>query len=170
MGEEYDPVPNLYDERRKTYSKDVEQLYIKRTLSESDLRYKYRLTDKLPKPKTILDIVNAGIANPEYSTCAMGELLKQIYEIEHIPILEVVDSFSFLYKASRYYSYRYFNDKGLFGRIPPYHIAHCRLFTNLDGHKIKRGLKVVASSTGVLYKHKFEIKQIMFPDSITLHL
>ena len=38
------------------------------------------MTDKLAEPKTVLDILNAGINNPEYSTCAMGEMLHQIYE------------------------------------------------------------------------------------------
>jgi len=35
---------------------------------------------------------------------------------------------------------------------------------NLDGHKIKKGIKVVASSIGNLYKHHFDIKKIMLPE------
>lgn len=35
---------------------------------------------------------------------------------------------------------------------------------NLDGHKLKKGIKVVASSIGNLYKHHFDIKKIMLPE------
>ena len=95
--------------------------------------------------------------------CAMGEVLGQVYRLE-TPILECVDAFSWLYRPSHYASYRYFNDRGLYGKVPPYHIAHCRMFIDLDGHKLKNGLKVVTSNSFSLYNHKFEIKQMMFPD------
>jgi len=68
-----------------------------------------------------------------------------------------------LYKGTVYRNYKYYNDSQLFGSIPPYHLAHCRYFVNLDGHKLKNGLKVVASSIGNLYKHHFDIKKIMLP-------
>lgn len=45
-----------------------------------DTRYKWRLTDLDAQPKTLLDIVNLGIKNPNYSTCAFAEVLHQIYE------------------------------------------------------------------------------------------
>lgn len=92
----------------------------------------------------------------------MGETLSQIYDSDRL-VLEVVDDFSWLYRRSKHRFYKYFNDRELFGAIPPYHIAHCRFFVNLDGHKINRGLKLVASSIGVLYKHHFDIKKIMLP-------
>lgn len=92
----------------------------------------------------------------------MAELLDQIYEGDHL-VLEVVDDYSWFYRKTSYLNYKYFNDSQLFGSIPPYHIAHIRLFVNLDGHKIKRGLKIVASSIGDLYKHHFDIKKIMLP-------
>lgn len=75
----------------------------------------------------------------------------------------MVDDFSWLYRRTIYRNYKYYNDSHLFGAIPPYHLAHCRPFVNLDGHKLKRGLKVVASSIGTLYKHHFDIKKIMLP-------
>jgi hypothetical protein len=120
------------------------------------------MTDVLPEPKTVLDILEAGLKNPSYSTCAMGEILHQIYQSDRL-ILEVVDDFSWLYRRTVYRNYKYYNDSHLFGAIPPYHLAHCRFFVNLDGNKIKRGLKVVASSIGHLYKHHFDIKKIMLP-------
>lgn len=36
---------------------------------------------------------------------------------------------------------------------------------HLDGHKLKNGFKVVASSNYPLHKHKFDIKKIMFPEN-----
>lgn len=44
-------------------------------------------------------------------------------------------------------------------------MAHIRLLMHLDGHKLKRGLKVVAASSEPYYKTKFDIKKIMFPES-----
>lgn len=109
-----------------------------------------------------MDIINAGLNNPTYSTCALAEVLHQVYESDKLTV-EVVDDFSWLYKGTVYRNYKYYNDSDLFGAVPPYHIAHIRYFVNLDGHKLKRGLKVVASSIGVLYKHHFDIKKIMLP-------
>ncbi len=36
---------------------------------------------------------------------------------------------------------------------------------DLDGHRIKRGMKVVASSNYPLYNHRFDITKIMLPKS-----
>lgn len=61
-------------------------------------------------------------------------------------VLVVVDEFNYLYKESIYPSFRYANDKELDSRIPPYHLSLCRAFVNMDGHKIKNGFKLTASS------------------------
>lgn len=45
-----------------------------------DTRPKWRLPDVCPNPLTVLDILEAGLKNPVYSTCAMAEMLQQIYE------------------------------------------------------------------------------------------
>lgn len=129
------------------------------------MQAKKRITHILEQPKNLYEIGLAGMKNPEYATCAMGELLRQVYALKDTPILECVDSFSYLYRASAYPSFRYYNDRDLWGRIPPYHIAHCRMFVNLDGHKLPNGIKVVASSNYPMYMHKFSIKQMMFPES-----
>ena len=120
------------------------------------------MTDVLKNSKSIIEIIDAGIKNPEYATCAMAEVLNQVYNTDHL-ICEIVDGFSHFYRPCWYRSYKYFNDRGLFGGIPPYHMAHCRLFVHLDGHKLKNGFKAVASSNYPLYKPKFDIKKIMFP-------
>jgi small subunit ribosomal protein S29 len=120
------------------------------------------MTDVLKNPKNITQIIEAGLNNPEYATCAMAEVLQQVYESDQ-HVCELVDGYTHFYRQSWYRSFKYFNDRGLFGYIPPYHIAHCRLFIHLDGHKLKNGFKVVTSSNYPLHKHKFDIKKIMFP-------
>lgn len=94
----------------------------------------------------------------------MAEVLNQVYNSDSL-VCELVDGYSQFYRPCWYRSFKYFNDRGLLGNIPPYHVAHCRLFVHLDGHKLKNGFKAVASSNYPLYKHKFDIKQIMFPES-----
>lgn len=165
--DEADPVQDIYYADRKTNFNEVSEKMKQRTQDEQEQQRvdaKKRITNVLKNPKNILSIAEAGIKHPEYSTCAMGEILAQVYNLD-IPILECVDSFSWLYRASYYPSFRYYNDRDLYGKVPPYHIAHCRLFNNLDGHKLKKGLKVVASSNYPMYKHKFSIKQMMYPPS-----
>lgn len=85
-------------------------------------------------------------------------------------MVEIVDDYSWLYRRTVHRNYKYYNDSQLFGAIPPYHLAHVRHFVNLDGHKLKRGLKVVASSIGDLYKHHFDIKKIMLPEGISIFI
>jgi hypothetical protein len=57
----------------------------------------------------------------------------------------------------------YIDNAGLFGRVPPAHVALSRLFMDLDGHRIKKGLKVVTASNYPLFKHKFDVSKIMLP-------
>lgn len=159
-------MPNLWDERRKTFFNDIDKRFEYRVDVGSKLEMEkeaaLRLTDVLKTPKSIIDIIDAGIKNPSYATCAMAEVLQQVYESDHL-VCELVDAYSHIFRPSWYKSFKYFNDRGLFGHVPPYHVAHCRLFANMDGHKLKNGFKVVASSNYPLYKHKFDISQIMFP-------
>ena len=165
---EAEPVQDIYYADRKTHFNEISDKFKQRTQDELEQQRKdakKRITDVLKSPSSILSIAEAGIKNPEYATCAMGEILGQVYALD-TPILECVDSFSYLYRASYYPSFRYYNDRDLYGKVPPYHIAHCRLFTQLDGHKLKKGFKVVASSNYPMHKHKFDIKKIMFPESI----
>lgn len=48
--------------------------------------------------------------------------------------------------------------------MPPYHLSLCRAFLKFDGHLIKNGVKVCASSVKNLHKHEFEPKHIMLPE------
>jgi hypothetical protein len=44
-----------------------------------DQRYKeleYRVSDKCPDPKTLMDIINTGVADPMLATNAIAEILE----------------------------------------------------------------------------------------------
>ena len=97
----------------------------------------------------------------------MAEVLQQVYESDHL-ICELVDGFTHFFRPTWYRSFKYFNDRGLFGHIPPYHVAHCRMFVHLDGHKLKNGFKAVTASNDPLRKHKLDIQHLMFPESTYL--
>jgi hypothetical protein len=84
--------------------------------------------------------------------------------------LVVVDEYNYLFKASVYPSFRYANDKPLDHRVPPYHLSLCRAFVNFDGHKIKNGFKLVASSNKRLYKHVFNGKKILLPKGYEMEM
>lgn len=77
--EHFEPVPNIYYQDRQTYFNDVNKKFEQRVEMEFDTRPKWRLTDILKEPKNLLQILEIGIKNPVYSTCAMAELLNQIY-------------------------------------------------------------------------------------------
>ena len=40
----------------------------------------YRLADKLKDPKKLIELVDAGIEDPEIATCAFAEILEQLYQ------------------------------------------------------------------------------------------
>lgn len=74
-----------------------------------------------------------------------------------------VDDYNWFFRPSNQPAFMYDNVKSLNGRVPPYHIALCRLFMRFDGHKIKRGYKIAGVSTFKIPKHYFEPKKINFP-------
>ena len=162
-----EPVPNYYDPERKVFFKDFERFYHpqeKSVMDEEDKVIEIPLGKKLKNPKTLLDIVQYGIDHSLYSNNAIYELLEQLYNLESHNVLICVDEYNFLFRPSKYPSFRYSNDKFLKGRIPPYHMSLCRAFLHFDGHKIKNGFKIVASSiTDHLDRHKFIPDDIYFP-------
>jgi hypothetical protein len=66
----------------------------------------------------------------------------------------LVDEYNTLFKRSSYKSFKYINFKEADGTIPPWDIALARLFMRYDGHLIKNGVKVMAST-----EHKAKRKQ-----------
>ena len=73
-------------------------------------------------------------------------------------MLIAVDGFNWFYKPTIFPSFRYATDKGLNGKIPPYHLSLCRAFMNMDGHKIRNGCKIMASNIYPFNNHKFDLE------------
>jgi small subunit ribosomal protein S29 len=76
---EPEPVPNTFYKRRKAYFKDHEKfLYPEeiRMMDESDKKMEIRVSDKLKNPKTLLELVDYGIANEWFACNVVHELLE----------------------------------------------------------------------------------------------
>jgi hypothetical protein len=163
---DYEAVPVYYDEERKTWSDSWKKFNI---ISEEEISAKdfgdhhLRIIDILPKPKTMLEIVNKGIENKRFATCALSEIMYQIYRSESHKLMILVDEYNEFYRPSEYFSYRYANIKNGDNKIPPYDIALCRMFMNFDGHLMNNGVKVMASSVGKYHNHTFTPSMIHFP-------
>ena len=82
----------------------------------------------------------------------------------------MIDDYNWIYRGSIHKSFRYSDQKELDFNIPPYHFALVRLFMNFDGHLIKNGFKIAASSNIGIMKHNFDLYKINFPDFVGVKL
>ena len=65
----------------------------------------YTLKDKCPAPKTLLDIAEAGIADPNLATNAIAELLEQCYNQDKRHVLIALDGYNTWLKPTSYRSF-----------------------------------------------------------------
>ena len=72
-----------------------------------------------------------------------------------------IDEYNDWFRASEYRSYRYANGYHTF--IPPFHMAVVRMFMKFDGHFIRNGVKLVATTQDKFYNTIFDPKMIQFP-------
>lgn len=70
--DEYDPVPNVYDERRKVHFNEVAKLGMEDDIERQNEDKKIRMSIALPKPDTLNDIAIIGMKDREFSTCAIA--------------------------------------------------------------------------------------------------
>jgi small subunit ribosomal protein S29 len=75
-----------------------------------------------------------------------------------------MDGFNTFFQPSNCPSFRYANNKHYKGFVPPYDIALCRLLMKFDGHFIRNGVKVTATSHYRLFNHTMKPSEIKFPD------
>jgi len=122
-----------------------------------------RLSERLKNPKTLLELVTYGIDNEWFACNTVYELLEQLYNLDSHCVLVVLDEYNYMFRPSIYPSFRYANDTDLKSYVPPYHLSLCRAFINFNGHLIKNGFKLAASSNKRLYKHNFNGKKILLP-------
>ena len=164
---EPEPCPRVWDEKRQVWSDSwKEQLYdieIKNLTAKYETM-NYRLSDKLRDPKTLIQLVDEGINNPEVATNAIAEILEQLYQSDKQKTMVAIDNYNNWFQPSRFPSFRYENDKNLQGHIPPHDLALVRLFMKFDGHFIRNGVKLLATSHLRQFNHICEPKDINFYD------
>lgn len=165
-------VPNTYDEWTQSHFYDSDKFLLQGE-QQSNLNeqrhWKTKLKEKLPQPKTLLELCKFAEKEPDYTTNIIGEVVEQLQNQDLFPVLTAVDDYNYFYRRSVYPSFRYDNKK-LKSFVPPYHMALCRLFMKMDGHKFKNGFKLVASSNFHLYKHVFGPEKIDHPSGFSLKL
>jgi small subunit ribosomal protein S29 len=140
--DEPEPCPRIYDKRRHTWSdawKDhLTEMELKQIAKDTP-RMNSRISDHLKAPETLIEIANYGIENSDYATCAIAEIVNQLYNQDETNVLIAIDGYSDWFRPSEYTSFRYAN----YGyNIPPHDIAIPRLFMKFDGHKIRNGFKI----------------------------
>lgn len=118
---------------------------------------------RLKEPKNLLELAQYGLEHETWSINTLAEVLEQIYNLESHNVMVAVDNFNEMFRKSPIREFRYFSYSNLRGYIPPYHYALVRLLMRFDGHKIKNGVKLVASSHQHLYKHVFTPEKINYP-------
>lgn len=162
------PVPDFYIPSRKTWFYATDRLLSEEERSEeAEHREELntRLTDVLPRPQTLREIARFGVEQPLYATACLAELLEQAYASTE-PVLIVIDDYNWLYRPSDFPSFRYVDMPGLNNRVPAYHLALARLFMRFDGHLIRNGFKLAATSDYSIPRHHFTPDKINFPTSV----
>ena len=77
-----EPCPRTWDPHRQCWSDDWKNFMYDAEVKALEQRYKdldYRVSDKLSDPKKLIDIVNIGLEDPMLATCAIAEILEQLY-------------------------------------------------------------------------------------------
>lgn len=150
-----EPCPRIWDKTRRVWSDSWKEHLtdFELQLIEKDTpRMKERIADHLPEPKTLTEIANYGIEHPEQATCAIAEIMHQLYNTDEYNVLVAIDGYSDWFRPSEYTSFRYANSGY---NIPPYDIALCRLFMKFDGHFIRNGFKICSSTHERYFGHLF---------------
>ncbi len=161
-----DPVIREYDPKRKVWSDHWKTLFSAeqlRMLALGESQYDLRLTKVLPKPKTLLDIANYGARNPLYSTVCIAEILEQLYNTDDCNVMVLSDDYNEWHYHSEYKSFRHCFKKELKQSIPPHDIALVRLFLRFNGHLIRNGVKVAATTQKHFFNHLCTPDMLHFP-------
>ena len=77
-----EPCPRTWDPHRQYWNDEWKEFLYEQETKMLEKRYKeldYRLREKCENPNKVIDIVNAGIADPNLATNAIAEVLEQLY-------------------------------------------------------------------------------------------
>lgn len=128
--DEPEPHPRSWDETRKCWSDEWKEQLFEHEVQWYQNKYdqmQYRLSDKLSDPKKLIEIAQAGAADPEVATNAFAELLNQCYNSDKFQTMVCVDGINTWLQPSKYPSFRYANKRLLKHQIPPHDLALVRL-------------------------------------------
>ena len=156
---EYDPKRQVWSDHWKSFFSEEQLKFIQSTPPG----YEGRITNSLATPKTLLDIANLGLSNPAYATVCIAEILEQLYNTDKCNVLIASDDYNEWFDKSGYMSYQHAFKKEYDRRIPPYDIALVRLFMKFDGHLIRNGVKIAATSQKNYFNHVCKPEMINFP-------
>jgi len=137
-----DPCPRTWDPLRQCWSDDWKGYIYGTEAKQHEIRHKelrYRVSDKqhAPDPRKIMDIIDAAQKDPNLATCAIAEILDQLYHQDDYHVLSTLDGYNTWLQPSGYDSFRYMNDAALKAKIPPRDIALVRMLLKFDGHMIR---------------------------------
>ena len=158
-----EPCPRTWDPLRQCWSDDWKQYLYDDELKHEEVKGKlldYRLSDKCSDPKKLIDIVEAGIADPILATNAIAEILEQLYHQDDHHVLFTLDGYNTWLNPSEYDSFRYVNDPALKAHIPPRDLALVRLLLKFDGHMVRQGVKFASTTHYRTFNH------IMTPEMV----
>lgn len=144
-----EPCPRVWDEKKHMWSDQWKDQLFDIEVKNLQAKYEtmnYRLSDRLADPKTMIELIDEGINNPELATNVIAEVLEQLYKSDKYKTLITIDNYNQWYQPTRFPSFRYENDRNLSGFIPPHDLALCRLFMRFDGHFMRNGFKLFATS------------------------
>jgi len=114
-----------------------------------------------------MEIVELGINEPRLATSCLGEILQQLYHSDKHKVLIAIDGYNDWLKPTEYPSFRYDNDKGAKGWIPPHDMAAIRMLMKFDGHRIRNGFKLMATTHYRQFNHIAPPHMMNFFDGYT---
>jgi len=136
---EHDSRKRVWNDAWKEHLTELER----KQIAKDTPKMLERISHFLKEPKTLLEIADYGIENPEFATCAIAEIVNQLYSTDEANVLISIDGYTDWFRPSEYTSFRY-ADSGY--SVPPCDIAIPRLFMKFDGHKIRNGFKICAAT------------------------
>lgn len=160
------PVVREWDPKRKTWSDYWKTLFSEdqlKTIEQDFQQFEVRLSNQLKKPETLLDIAKFGMQNELYSTVCIAEILQHLYHTNDFNVLIASDDYNEWFDSSGFMSFRHFFKKAQRGHIPPHDLALVRMFMKFDGHLIRNGVKIAATTQKHYFNHVCTPEKINFP-------
>jgi len=162
-----------YDTYRESWSDYWKTLFTEeqhKIMDKEKAKYDLRLSKVLPEPKNLQEIANYGVKDQIYATACIAEILEQLYNTDKCNVMIVSDDYNEWFDASEISSFQYHYKKEYKESIPPYDIALVRMFQKFNGHLIRNGVKVAATTQTKYFNHICTPEKINFPDGYTVEV